>query len=172
MTLVLDATVGGASANAYGTAAEADAYFAGDPFGSAWTGAPEKKDQCLVAAARRLDEESFDGARATITQAREFPRIGAYDKDGNLISSTIIPLSYKCANFELAKFYMEQAAAGSNPTAASGLEAFSALQVGSISLTLRDNPAASVTTGLPDRVLRLLSGYVNGYDGRVHLVRG
>lgn len=76
--LVLDATVGGASANSYNTEDDLGGYAdAAFPEPGAWLDAASGSDQRLrpaVAAARELDRLRFPGVRATPDQVREWPR--------------------------------------------------------------------------------------------------
>lgn len=75
MTLTLDDTVGGASANTYVSRDDATAYFEGHPFASAWTAAGDgTKDIALVYATRILDRSKWAGNKHTTTQALAFPR--------------------------------------------------------------------------------------------------
>ena len=58
MAIVLDATVGGSSANSYCTRAEGDTYHEAHLYATAWTGATSgNKDAALVWATRMLDEQ-------------------------------------------------------------------------------------------------------------------
>lgn len=80
MALTLIATVGGATSNSYVTAADADAYFDGRAFASAWTSATTgQKEQALVYATTLLDRERWLGAKGStftlaLTQALAWPR--------------------------------------------------------------------------------------------------
>lgn len=80
MPLVLDATAGGASSNSYVSLADAETYFEGRPFASAWTGADQAdKEQALVYATTILERERWLGAKgatyqAALTQALAWPR--------------------------------------------------------------------------------------------------
>lgn len=79
----------------YATESEADSYHSahGDP--SAWSGATSAtKAVALRAASEYLDHtygNRWVGTRATSTQERDWPRINAYDIDGNALSSTTTP---------------------------------------------------------------------------------
>lgn len=105
MALVIDATVGGASANSYVTVVEADAYFEADLYSGTWDAADNtKKAKALVMATRILDQEcSWIGDRADENQALRWPRVNAEDSDGESIDETIVPTAIKNATFELAK---------------------------------------------------------------------
>lgn len=104
MPLVLDATVGGAAANAYSTAAAADTYFLGRAFSAAWGGTytTAQKEQALVFATALLDREKWRGIKgatpaSALTQALAWPRRWAptleYDAPPEFISDVFVDLS-------------------------------------------------------------------------------
>lgn len=167
MTLVLDATVGGASANAYDTKANATSYFEGRLNATAWTSNAAKQEIALVMATGRIDQERFQGAKAAETQRLKWPRADVYDEDGLAVADTIIPRQIKEAVFELALYLLQQGA--SDPTTATGLESFSSLTLGDVSLEMRDS--AGQPLPLPPNVARLLAGYRIGGGGAVRLLR-
>jgi hypothetical protein len=76
----LDATVAGPTANAYCDADTAQAYFDGRPFAAAWTAASlSQREQALVYATMLLDREKWVGIKGTTTtggyaQALAWPR--------------------------------------------------------------------------------------------------
>lgn len=76
MAVVLDATVGGASANTYVDESEADAYFETFHwFAATWAGfGSTEKAQRLIEAARAIDSLDFVAEKADEDQALEFPR--------------------------------------------------------------------------------------------------
>lgn len=99
MPLVLVATAGAANANAYSDVAGADAValYRSGPAPVAWLALTnDQKIQQLVGVTRDLDTSDFLGARATATQALEWPRTGTdYD-------STILPPRLVMATIEQA----------------------------------------------------------------------
>lgn len=80
MPLVLDATAGGASSNSYVSLADANSYFEGRPFASAWDDATDpEREKALVYATTILDRERWAGAKGVTyegaaTQALAWPR--------------------------------------------------------------------------------------------------
>lgn len=106
MTLTIDTTIGGASANSYRTVAEATTYLEGRLNSSAWTSA-SATDQAaaLVEAARTLGPLNWQGRRVTETQALSWPRQWALNPDspyGGYYTSTEIPTRVGDAQCELA----------------------------------------------------------------------
>lgn len=85
MPLVLDATVGGASSNAYLDEAAADALLAGVPNATAWTslGAVPNatRVQALVYATQLLEALAYQGVKTTVAQALQWPRGAVTDPD-------------------------------------------------------------------------------------------
>ena len=85
MPISINATVGSASANSYITLADAQAIvdgFVEDADVTAWASATtDQKNRALFTATQRLDRERFLGARATDTQALQWPRTGVRKPD-------------------------------------------------------------------------------------------
>lgn len=82
MPLTLDASVGTTTANAYLDQTAAQALLDGVPNATAWTSATSSaRDQALVYATRLLDVLGFQGVRATVTQALQWPRGSVRDPD-------------------------------------------------------------------------------------------
>jgi len=105
--LALDATVGGAGANSFGTIAEGDAYFADRLFASGWTSASDaNKAAALVMATRALNSLCYLGTAAADTQALAFPRTGLTLPSGYATSTGAIPQLVKEAMFEFALFLL------------------------------------------------------------------
>lgn len=106
MTLVLDATPAGPSANAYCTADEADAYHDARGFNPEWTGATSgPKEQALVWATRQLDQLDWKGTKRHPlpgNQALRWPRAGIIDRDFVRVDPDSIPSWLKNATAEWA----------------------------------------------------------------------
>ena len=85
MPIAINATAGDASANSYLTLADAQAIidgFTAHADVTAWASATtDQKNRALVSATQRLDRERFLGARATDTQALQWPRTGVRKPD-------------------------------------------------------------------------------------------
>ena len=104
------ATVGGANANSYGTRAEADSYHDQHLYGDTWKAAEAwKKDAALMWATRLLDEQiSWNGTKASSTQALRWPRTEVKDQDGDLLASDEIPAWLLNATAELARYLLTE----------------------------------------------------------------
>lgn len=80
MPLVLDATVGTATANSFASRVQADAYFLTRPFADAWTAASATlQDQALIFATTLLNALKWKGGKgmtnaSALTQALAWPR--------------------------------------------------------------------------------------------------
>lgn len=104
MAFEVETGSGSATANAYGTSAEADAYFT-ERANTAWTGADTTKQAAIIKATQFLDASYvFNGYPLRETQALAWPRAYAEDKDGRPIRSDIVPAAVKHATFELALY--------------------------------------------------------------------
>jgi len=100
---VIDATLGGASANSYVTLADADAYFETTPDSASWDDKTnDQKNRALISATRWIDALSFYGDRCSETQALKWPRED-YKVDGIELACTLIPVGIEVATYELAR---------------------------------------------------------------------
>src|ERR1035438_1328100 len=92
LTLIKEDGTGRTDANSYATVAEADWYFDGHLYASAWTAATAAtKAAALVMATRLVDSQyQFNGFRAHDAQALQWPRERCPDPDRNLVTSTTL----------------------------------------------------------------------------------
>jgi hypothetical protein len=107
LTLVPEDGTGLANANSYLTLIQADDYFSSHPYyADPWNDLGNlDKNNVLAAATSQLDALfRWRGAVAVATQALGWPRVGAYDDEGRLVSSTIVPRAVRNATCELAIF--------------------------------------------------------------------
>lgn len=105
LTLVVETGAGLSNANSYATEDEGDAYHDTKVDNAAWFDLDKlKKMAGLIEATRELDLYfRWYGYRATTAQALRHPRTGLIDRDGRIISSTIIAPALKNATAELAR---------------------------------------------------------------------
>lgn len=109
----IDATVGGADANAFVTIAECDTYFDERLNATAFTGA-DAQDQirAVIMATRDVSRLDFAGERVTTTQALSWPREYAPNPDTSAYDDywyepDVIPDRVKYATMELALEYLK-----------------------------------------------------------------
>jgi hypothetical protein len=156
MAITIDATIGGASANSYLTLADAqdliDGMVENDDV-TAWASATtDQKNRALYSATQRLDRERFLGARATDTQALQWPRTGVRKPDtyintyatgfpfritADYYTDTEIPDQVKQAQVVLAVYLNSN----KDGLGLSGLEDYKSVTIGSLSVTVQE-PAA------------------------------
>ncbi len=172
MAITLDATVGGASANTYLTLSDAQDIIDGlveDDDVAAWASATtDQKNRALYTATQRLDRERYLGARATDTQALQWPRTGVRKPDTyvntyatgfpfriseDYFTDTEIPDQVKRAQVVLAVYLNNN----KDGIGLSGLEDFKNVQIGSLNVT----PDKTGAVGA-DRVPPLLERYLTG----------
>lgn len=121
MAAVIDATLGGASANSYVTLADADAYFETTPDSGTWTDKTnDQKNRALISATRWIDALSFYGARCGTTQALKWPRED-YTVDGIDLACTLIPVGIEIATYELARALANDTDAITGSTGTTGI---------------------------------------------------
>jgi hypothetical protein len=173
MAIAIDATVGGASANSYLTLADAQAIIDGfveDADVTAWASATtDQKNRALFTATQRLDRERYLGARATDTQALQWPRTGVRKPDTYIntyavgfpfrittdyFTDTEIPDQIKYAQVVLAVYLHN------NPDGIglSGLEDYKNVKIGSIDVTPNLGYGAVGADKVPPLMERYLTG--------------
>jgi len=172
MAVTIDATAGGANANSYITLTEANTFveaMISSSDVSKWTtGNDDTRNRALAAAAERLDRERFLGARATDTQARQWPRTGVRKPDTyvntyatgfpfriseDYFTDTEIPDQVNRAQIELAVDLKDNVAGIS----LGGMKDFKSVKIGSLQVTPDKNGAIGA-----DRVPPMFERYLTG----------
>ena len=161
MAAVIDATLGGASANSYVTLADADAYFETTPDATNWDDKTnDQKNRALISATRWIDALSFYGDRCSETQALKWPRED-YKVDGIAWVCTAIPASIKIATYELARAFANDTDAITGSTGTTGL--YEQVELGELKVKYKDS---SMTPGVVNNVFDLypwLQTYLGPY---------
>jgi hypothetical protein len=173
MAIVIVATPGAADANSYLTLAAAQLIIDGfvqDADVTAWaTATTDQKNRALFSATQRLDRERFLGARATDTQALQWPRTGVRKPDTYIntyavgfpfrittdyYTDTEIPQQVQYAQVVLAAYL------NNNPDGIglSGLEDYKNVKIGSIDVTPNLGYGAVGADKIPPIVERYLTG--------------
>lgn len=173
--MALDATVGGATANSYITEADATAYLTSSRlYISAWTSATlANKEVALIWATSLIDTSyEFEGSKWTLGQALRWPRIGAIDIDGVLISSGSVPEVLKRATALLALNLLTSNRMEEPALLGLGI---SEAKVGPMEVKIE---SGQVKETVPDEVRIMLAsiGHLKGelseHSGSVRLLRG
>ena len=186
MPIAIVATIGAADANSYLTLAEAQAIIDGfvqDADVTAWASATtDQKNRALFTATQRLDRERFLGARATDTQALQWPRTGVRKPDTYIntyavgfpfrittdyYTDTEIPQQVQYAQVVLAAYL------NNNPDGIglSGLEDYKNVKIGSIDVTPNLGYGAVGADKIPPIVERYLTGLRISGPGNVAIKR-
>lgn len=185
MAVVIDATPGGANANSYLTLADATAIIDGfvetDAVQGWNAGQTDGKNRALFTAAQRLDRERFLGARATDTQALQWPRTGVRKPDTyvntyavgfpfrvttDYFTDTEIPRQIKYAQAYLAA-YLHQ---NHDALDLSGLEDYKNVKIGSLDVTPNLDGAVGADR-IPPMVERYLTGLRISGPGNIAIRR-
>jgi hypothetical protein len=118
LVLIKEDGTGRVDSNSYSSAPDGDAYHDGHLYAADWTAAiTGKKEAALVMATRLIDSSyTFNGYRANDTQALQWPRVWARDRDrlsapfpallratGEYFQSNIIPKLLHDATIETAR---------------------------------------------------------------------
>jgi hypothetical protein len=186
MPIAIDATVGGANANSYLTLAAAQAIIDGfvqDADVTAWASATtDQKNRALFTATQRLDRERFRGARATDTQALQWPRTGVRKPDTYIntyavgfpfrittdyFTDTEIPTQIQYAQTVLAVFLHNNTSA----LGLSGLEDYKNVKIGSLDVTPNLGYGAVGADKVPPLMERYLTGLRISGPGNVAIRR-
>lgn len=161
MAAVIDATLGGASANSYVTLVDADAYFETVPDSATWTDkTDDQKNRALISATRWIDALSFYGDRCSETQALKWPRDN-YKVDGIDLACTLIPLGIEVATYELARALANDTDAITGSTGTTGL--YDQVELGELKVKYK---ASSMTPGVINNVFDVypwLQSYLGPY---------
>lgn len=113
--MVLDATPGGPTANAYCPVATATLLLSEQLYTTAWALAPvQDQETALIWATRLLDEQVvWAGTPTTTTQALAWPRTGVHDCQGRLVDALTIPLDVQRATATYALALLSDPSQGS-----------------------------------------------------------
>jgi hypothetical protein len=173
MAVVIVATPGAANANSYLTLAEAQAIIDGfvqDADVQRWgSGNTDSRNRALFTATQRLDRERFLGARATDTQALQWPRTGVRKPDTYIntyavgfpfrittdyFTDTEIPTQIQYAQAVLAAFLHNN----TDALGLSGLEDYKNVKIGSLDVTPNIGYGAVGADKVPPLMERYLTG--------------
>jgi len=185
MAVSIDATAGGASANSYITLTEANTFveaMISSSDVSKWTtGNDDSRNRALAAAAQRLDRERFLGARATDTQALQWPRTGVRKPDtyvntyatgfpfrisDDYFTDEEVPDQVKRAQIEMA-VYLKNNVDG---ISLGGLEDFKNVKIGNLDVT-PDKTGAIGADRVPPMFERYLTGLRISGPGNIAIKR-
>lgn len=156
LEIVVETGTGSNGANAYLSAAEADAILAEHLSGKdVWNALDEdEKNSSIVFATRVIDSAvTWRGKRASLSQALAWPRIHAFDRDGYEIPSMIVPRKIKAATAYLALHLLRN-----DPNGLDNIRRIQRVKVDAIDVTFRDDQVGLSET-IPLFVRELLTGY-------------
>lgn len=149
----LDTTVGGASANAYVSLAEANQYHLDRPAaGTTWADASDdEKNAAILWATKLLDSlYEWNGYVVNETQALLWPRYGLVYRSGYTVPSDVIPDELKDATAEFARQLLAADRAGDSDIETLGI---TSLRAGPVALSFKNSVTAKV---VPDAVYHLI----------------
>ncbi len=151
--------------NSYVARTDADAYLADSlRAGAEWEFLDETtKDRALVTAARLLERQRWTGTKTVSTQAMQWPRTGAVDRDGEPIDDTTVPNAVKEAQMELA---YELTADGAQETKSDTGDRTKRLKAGDVEVEYFAEDRAT-NTRFPTVVTELLIGLLAGSGATV-----
>lgn len=160
-TIIIDATIGGASTNSFVDLPEAELLIHARPFHADWDAingveADDIKKAALVWATRILSNYCWKGLIASQTQALPFPRSGLYDNDAREYASDAYPEWLTVATTELAFFMATDDRLGD-----SGTEGFSKIKIDKLEFTVDPNDRTEI---IPDYIIDAISRWMETGD--------
>lgn len=172
--ITIDATVGGASANAYGAVADITDYSLTTIWAADWAALEDTEDawqSLAVRAARALDTMAFSGYKTDDDQARAFPRTGVSLPSGASLDSTTVPQVVLDAWAHIA-CYLASVGTTVDPFTMDDTAKLSRLGVGPISMDFRQSTGPDGALFLSTVIRPMLVPYgIVGAAGTVRLVR-
>lgn len=162
MALILETGAGLVNSNSYVSVAEGEVYFTPDLSSYAlWAAAPDQEG-LLIWATRVLDQKvRWRGTTAnnstTITQALRWPRQQMFDRDGNAVLTTVIPIQVKQATCELAKWMLSN-----DVTQGQNVDYLQRLRVDVIELTWQPKVGQPILPALINEILAGFGAIVSG----------
>lgn len=168
----IDVTASSASAVAYISASDADAYFAARAIAT-WTGTDAAKEAALVRGADYLDRRyagQWVGIRTLTAQSMAWPRTGVVDHDGLTVDHLTVPEVIRRANAEAALLILT--GTDLEPVLAGGVKR-EKVKAGPVE-TETEYLAGSAVRQTITAIDGLLAGYVRGLSnsgGQVELMR-
>ncbi len=103
LTLIKEDGTGKPDANAYADLTDANAYYDGHLYASAWTAATDaRKTTALVMASRLIDAEwQFNGTRTNAVQGMQWPRAKCPEPDNvHVPISVLLPIPYDYVEYD------------------------------------------------------------------------
>ncbi len=185
LTLIKEDGSGKTDANSYADVADGDAYFDAHLYASAWTAATTaNKEKALVFATRVIDAEyQFNGFKANVGQALQWPREGCPDSDasasvltlagwragmgGAVVASDVVPKAVVDATCEMARELLL-----TDRTAAPPGEGLTETQGADFSKTIYSKrDTRPIVSHVAQAMLAKYGALVKGGSGAVRLVR-
>jgi hypothetical protein len=173
LTLVQEDGTGKADANSYAAVADADAYYEGHLYASAWNDATaENQAAALVMATRLIDAEyEFNGAKASAAQSLQWPRAKCVDQD-RAGGETFLPEDQVPAPLLRATCEMARELLIIDRTAAPAGEGLSAVRNADLSETVYNKrDKRPIIASLTRSMLFKYGSLVSGRSGVVRLAR-
>ena len=134
--LVVETGTGSTTANSYATELFCTSYFQNQGGNTAWDAANKmQRERALMRSTFWIDQtygDRFVGYKKTNTQALEFPRSLAYDRQGYAIEN--VPVALQRATAEIARRYLEDSTQFLADTAAGSNVLADSITVGPISI--------------------------------------
>lgn len=173
MTITIDATVGGASSNAYDQVSFIDGYAPLTMWATAWAALTDadQKAAFAIRATRAIDQLPYTGYTKFDTQALQFPRYGVVLPRGTRLDPDTIPDVVKRAWAHTA-CYLASLGSAIDPFTVDDTSKIAKLAVGPVSLDFRQTVGPDGSTFLATVIAPMLRPFgLVGPANSVRLVR-
>jgi hypothetical protein len=169
-TFVVETGEGLPTATSYISVEEATDYFEPDQTATAtWTAFTQAEQEYYLAwASRLLDQKcEYHGVPTSEVQGLRWPRTGARNRDGQVISGFIIPVPIKQATCELAKYLFN----GADITTGPDVQQLSKIKVDVIEIEWQADTAQVEFPSIINAILRGLGYLRAGAMGAARIIR-
>jgi hypothetical protein len=181
ITLVKEDGTGLANANAYADLVDANAYYDGHLYASAWTGASDdQKAVALVMASRLIDAEwQFNGTRTNAVQGLQWPRAKCPEPDNvHVPISVLLPIPCDYVEYDIVPKAVIQATCEmarelliTDRTVASAGEGLKYFNSGGVQTGYDKSDRRPVLSQVAQVMLAKYGSQISAQSGAVRLIR-
>ena len=181
ITLVKEDGTGLANANAYADLVDANAYYDGHLYASAWTGASDdQKAVALVMASRLIDAEwQFNGTRTNAVQGLQWPRAKCPEPDNvHVPISVLLPIPCDYVEYDIVPKAVIQATCKmarelliTDRTVASAGEGLKYFNSGGVQTGYDKSDRRPVLSQVAQVMLAKYGSQISAQSGAVRLIR-
>lgn len=157
MAVTLDASPASPTANSFATVEFADSYNESHLYGASWVAVDaETKKKALITATRLIVEHmqsiGWRGHPTTLGQALPIPRSGLYNRNGQPLDPTLVPIELAQATSEYGRRLVDSGAMPDSPADTDGIKS---IKVGPIGIEFTGSGTS--IGGIPGAIWDMIS---------------